>query len=36
LPVVKVVEIALDDGEKQILDGSAKGVREFIEASKHL
>jgi malate dehydrogenase len=34
--VEKVVEIALDPAEKQMLDGSAKAVRELIEASKRL
>jgi malate dehydrogenase len=34
--VEKVVEIALDPGEKQMLDNSAKAVRELIEASKRL
>jgi predicted metal-dependent TIM-barrel fold hydrolase len=30
--VEKVVEIALDPAEKQMLDNSAKAVRELIEA----
>jgi malate dehydrogenase len=34
--VEKVVEIALEPGEKQMLDNSAKAVRELIEASKRL
>jgi malate dehydrogenase len=34
--VEKVVEIALDDEEKRMLDNSAKAVRELIEASKRL
>jgi malate dehydrogenase len=34
--VEKVVEIALDASEKQMLDNSAKAVRELIEASKRL
>jgi malate dehydrogenase len=34
--VEKVVEIALAPGEKQMLDGSAKAVRELIDASKRL
>jgi len=34
--VERIVEIALDAGEKQMLDNSAKAVRELIEASKHL
>jgi malate dehydrogenase len=34
--VEKVVEIALDAGEKQMLDNSAKAVRELVEASKRL
>ena len=34
--VEKIVEIALDPGEKQMLDNSAKAVRELIEASKRL
>ncbi len=34
--VEKVVEIGLDASEKQMLDNSAKAVRELIEASKRL
>jgi malate dehydrogenase len=34
--VEKIVEIALEAGEKQMLDNSAKAVRELIEASKRL
>ncbi len=34
--VEKVVEIALAPGEKQMLDSSAKAVRELIEVSKRL
>jgi malate dehydrogenase len=34
--VEKIVEIALDPGEKQMLDNSVKAVRELIEASKKL
>jgi malate dehydrogenase len=34
--VEKVVEIALDPAEKQMLDNSAKAVRELIEVSKRL
>ena len=34
--VEKVVEIALEDEEKRMLDNSAKAVRELIEASKRL
>ncbi|HEX7509490.1 MAG TPA: malate dehydrogenase [Polyangia bacterium] len=34
--VEKIVEIALDPGEKQMLDNSAKAVRELIEVSKRL
>jgi len=34
--VEKVVEIALEPGEKQMLDNSAKAVRELIEVSKRL
>jgi malate dehydrogenase len=34
--VEKIVEIALEPGEKQMLDNSAKAVRELIEASKRL
>lgn len=34
--VEKVVEISLDASEKQMLDASAKAVRELIEASKRL
>jgi malate dehydrogenase len=34
--VEKIVEIALESGEKQMLDNSAKAVRELIEASKRL
>jgi malate dehydrogenase len=34
--VEKIVEIALDPSEKQMLDNSAKAVRELIEASKRL
>jgi malate dehydrogenase len=34
--VEKVVEISLDASEKQMLDDSAKAVRELIEASKRL
>jgi malate dehydrogenase len=34
--VEKVVEIALDPGEKQMLDKSAKAVRDLIEVSKRL
>jgi malate dehydrogenase len=34
--VEKVVEIELDAGERQMLDNSAKAVRELIEASKKL
>jgi malate dehydrogenase len=34
--VEKVVEIALEPGEKQMLDNSAKAVRELIEDSKRL
>ncbi len=34
--VEKVVEIALEPSEKQMLDNSAKAVRELIEASKRL
>ena len=34
--VEKVVEISLDASEKQMLDNSAKAVRELIEASKRL
>ena len=34
--VEKVVEIALEPGEKQMLDNSARAVRELIEASKRL
>jgi malate dehydrogenase len=34
--VEKVVEIALDQSEKQMLDNSAKAVRDLIEASKRL
>jgi malate dehydrogenase len=34
--VEKVVEIALDLAEKQMLDNSAKAVRELIEVSKRL
>jgi malate dehydrogenase len=34
--VEKVVEIALEEEEKRMLDNSAKAVRELIEASKRL
>jgi len=34
--VEKVVEIALEPGERQMLDNSAKAVRELIETSKRL
>jgi malate dehydrogenase len=34
--VERIVEIALDPGEKQMLDNSAKAVRELLEASKKL
>jgi malate dehydrogenase len=34
--VEKVVEIALDAAEKQMLDNSVKAVRELVEASKRL
>ena len=34
--VEKVVEISLDEAEKQMLDNSAKAVRELLEASKRL
>jgi malate dehydrogenase len=34
--VEKIVEIALDPSEKQMLDNSAKAVRDLIEASKNL
>jgi malate dehydrogenase len=34
--VEKIVEIALEPGEKQMLDNSAKAVRELIEVSKRL
>jgi malate dehydrogenase len=34
--IEKVVEIALDPAEKQMLDNSAKAVRELIEVSKRL
>jgi malate dehydrogenase len=34
--VEKVVEIALDAGEKQMLDNSVKAVRELVEASRRL
>jgi malate dehydrogenase len=34
--VEKVVEISLEASEKQMLDNSAKAVRELIEASKYL
>lgn len=34
--VEKIVEIGLDASEKQMLDNSAKAVRELIEASKRL
>jgi malate dehydrogenase len=34
--VEKIVEIALEDGEKKMLDKSAAAVRELIEASKRL
>ena len=34
--VERIVEIALDAGEKQMLDNSAKAVRELLEASKRL
>jgi malate dehydrogenase len=34
--VEKVIEISLDVSEKQMLDNSAKAVRELIEASKRL
>jgi len=34
--VEKVIEIALDDSEKQMLDNSAKAVRELLDVSKRL
>jgi malate dehydrogenase len=34
--VERIVEIALDAGEKQMLDNSVKAVRELVEASKRL
>ena len=34
--VEKIVEIALDPSEKQMLDNSAKAVRELVEVAKRL
>ena len=34
--VEKIIEIALEPSERQMLDNSAKAVRELIEASKGL
>ena len=34
--VEKVIELALDDGEKKLLDNSARAVRELVDAMKKL